>query len=90
MKLFSAWGKTAVVLLLLNEIRGVLMVASVLGAWSHAGRAAAPPPAPACAWAPQFARTVVCRLTMGVERLRTAAAAPAQPSGNNGATINPQ
>jgi hypothetical protein len=39
-------GKVGVILLLLNEIRGALVVLSVLAAWSHAGKAA-PPPAPA-------------------------------------------
>ncbi len=45
MKSLGAMGKVGIVLLLLNEIRGVLVVISVLAAWSHAGKAAAPPPA---------------------------------------------
>ena len=42
MKSLGAMGKVGVVLLLLNEIRGILVVISVLSAWSHAGKAAAP------------------------------------------------
>ena len=43
MKSLGAMGKVGIVLLLLNEIRGVLVVISVLAAWSHAGKAAPPP-----------------------------------------------
>lgn len=86
MKSISAWGKTGVVLLLLNEIRGILVVASVLGAWSHGGKAAAPPE-PACAASPQFAARLACRF---MTRAKPAAAAPAQPSGSSGAIIRPQ
>ena len=42
MKSLGAMGKVGVVLLLLNEIRGVVVVLSVLTAWSHAGKAASP------------------------------------------------
>lgn len=40
MKSIGVMGKAGIVLLLLNEIRGILVVLSVLGAWSHAGKAA--------------------------------------------------
>jgi hypothetical protein len=43
MKSLSAWGKAGVVLLVLNEIRGVLVVLSVISAWSHASKAQPPP-----------------------------------------------
>lgn len=42
MKSLGAMGKLGVVLFLLNEIRGVLVVLSVLAAWNHAGKAAPP------------------------------------------------
>jgi len=90
MKPFSALGKVGVALLLLNEIRGILVVASILGAWSHSGKAAAPPPDPACASAPQPAAGAACRLMSLAKRARPAATAPAQPSGSNAAIIRPQ
>ena len=43
MKSFRAWGRVGIVLLLLNEVRGVLVVLGVLAAWSHAGHAQPPP-----------------------------------------------
>jgi hypothetical protein len=67
MKPFSALGKVGVALLLLNEIRGILVVASILGAWSHAGRAAAPP-APPCAAASHSALGAACRHAIGARR----------------------
>lgn len=84
MKPFSVLGKWGVALLLLNEIRGILVVVSILGAWSHAGNAAA------CAAAPQPAAEVACRLMSLASKLKPAATAPAQPSGSNGAIIKPQ
>ena len=47
----GAIRKAGVVLLVLNEIRGVIVVLSILGAWAHADRPAAAalaarPPAP--------------------------------------------
>ncbi len=87
MKPFKTLGKVGVLLVLLNEIRGILVVASILGAWSHAGKAAAPPE-PVCAATAQPG--AACRPLDGAKRLRTAPAAPAQPSGSRGASISPQ
>lgn len=42
MKPFSAIGKVGIVLLLLNEIRGIVVVLSVIAAWSHGGKAVPP------------------------------------------------
>ena len=42
MKSLGAMRKVGIVLLLLNEIRGVVVVLSVLAAWNHAGKAAPP------------------------------------------------
>jgi len=42
MKSLGAMGKVGIVLLLLNEVRGVLVVLSVLSAWIHADKAAPP------------------------------------------------
>lgn len=62
MKPFKVMGRVGVVLLLLNEIRGVLVVISVVSAWSHAGKAAAPAqPASACASTPQPVAVPACR-----------------------------
>lgn len=87
MKPFSTLGKVGVVLLLLNEIRGILVVISVLSAWSHAGKAAAPPSP--CPPAHQFAG-LACRAAGLARKPKPAATAPAQPSGSSGAIIRPQ
>jgi hypothetical protein len=83
MKLFTTWSRVGVVLLLMNEVRGILVVLSVLSAWTHAGRAEPRP----------HQLPVAARLAPPASRVVTpepAATAPAQPSGSNGAIIRPQ
>jgi len=90
-KPFNVIGRWGLILLVLNEIRGVLVVLSVLGVFGHGGKAALPLwPAGACASAPQFARGLACLGAGGATRPTPAAMAPAQPSGSNGAIIRPQ
>ena len=91
MKPFSTVGKVGLVLLLLNEIRGIVVVLSILGAWAHAGKSGAPAdPVGPCASAPQPALSAACRGARATAKPKPAATAPAQPSGRRGAIIRPQ
>ena len=87
MKPFNAMGKLGIGLLLLNEVRGVFVVLSVLSAWSHADKAAAPEPASACGSAPQSTWDTACGSVRTAKSPKLAATA--QPNGRSGAIAGP-